>query len=232
MMIDDETLTLYFYDDGELSDADRAQVAAQLTSSPELEGHYAMLCAQLKALNDVTVTPAPSASFNETLHEALIDVAVPAERSSSRWLPWSMAATVLLAVLLLGVTQRAPNESPQVVQATPTIARGQPPITLRLVESHLLQSRLQLVSVESAGSDQRHALLDELIVRNRTIEASAQRAGDDDLARVLRAFEPVLLALQSDRSDDHRILLHQLNFELSAMLTKLDAPASDSAQSL
>jgi len=101
MMIDDETLTLYFYDDGELNDEDRAQVAAQLASSPELAGHYATLCAQLKALNDVTVTPAPSASFNETLHEALIDVAGPAERSSSRWLPWSMALIFLCQLNLI-----------------------------------------------------------------------------------------------------------------------------------
>ena len=59
-----------------------------------------------------------------------------------------------------------------------------------------------------------------------------ERAGDVQLARVLRAFEPVLLQLASLDADTDAGVRAQLDFEARTMQTKLRAAPSNAVQRL
>ena len=69
----------------------------------------------------------------------------------------------------------------------------------------------------------------QIINQNRLFERAAEQNDADDLARVLRAFEPVLVRLaEEDLSDaDAEALRAKLAFELNVMLTKLSRDASN-----
>jgi DNA-binding GntR family transcriptional regulator len=60
-------------------------------------------------------------------------------------------------------------------------------------------------------------------------ESAAERNDAPQIARVLRAFEPILLRLAADNiaPEDAAALRDQLAFELNVMLTKLARDASD-----
>ena len=63
-------------------------------------------------------------------------------------------------------------------------------------------------------------------------ENAAANNDADDLARVLRAFEPILLRLAADdlAPEDARALQDQLAFEMNVMLTKLAVDPSDQTE--
>ena len=232
-MFDDETLTLYFYGD-ELDAVTTAQIDTQLQRDPALAARYAALSDQLTGWRSSLKTSDASPQLEALLHNALLQATADQSNApTSRWLPWSVAATIVLAAVLLIQPWRIPS-APVLVNTSASIPNLRSAPTIRLVQSHLAQSQLQLVRIERVDRSERSALIDELIDQNQAIEMSARRAGDGDLARFLRAFEPVLerLAGASSNAADSQQLLDQLNFELSAMLTKLDATASDSALSL
>ena len=97
----------------------------------------------------------------------------------------------------------------------------------RGVQYHLRDSRAQLVSLEEE-SDATLLILD-IIAQNRMYEAAAEKNNAPRIARVLRAFEPILLRLAADdiAPEDAAALRAQLAFELDVMLTKLARDASD-----
>jgi hypothetical protein len=68
-----------------------------------------------------------------------------------------------------------------------------------------------------------------MVQDNRLFEAAAERNGAGDLARVLRAFEPILMRLAANdiAPAEARALEAQLTFELNVMLTKLGRNVSD-----
>ena len=72
-----------------------------------------------------------------------------------------------------------------------------------------------------------------LIEQNRRYEKLASQNASPDLARVLRAFEPILLRLAADdiSAEDSELLRAKLGFELNVMLTKLTQEASENTQS-
>ena len=69
----------------------------------------------------------------------------------------------------------------------------------------------------------------QIINQNRLYQRAAEQNEADDLARVLRAFEPVLVRLAAeDLSDtDAEALRAKLAFELNVMLTKLSRDTSN-----
>ncbi len=71
-----------------------------------------------------------------------------------------------------------------------------------------------------------------IIEQNRMFEHAATSNDAPKLARVLRAFEPILLQLAADdlAPADAEALQAQLAFELNVMLTKLSAESSDDTQ--
>ena len=69
----------------------------------------------------------------------------------------------------------------------------------------------------------------QIINQNRLFERAAEQNNAADLARVLRAFEPILVQLaKEDLSDaEAQALRAKLAFELNVMLTKLSRDASN-----
>jgi hypothetical protein len=68
---------------------------------------------------------------------------------------------------------------------------------------HLEQSRQPIVALPADADQQRAALITRMVQENRLFEAAAEHNGAGDLARVLRAFEPILMQLASqDIADD------------------------------
>jgi hypothetical protein len=76
---------------------------------------------------------------------------------------------------------------------------------------------------------ERAVLIMQMIQQNRMFERAAEQNDSADLARVLRAFEFVLVRLAADdiTAEDAEALQSQLAFELDVMLTKLRRNASD-----
>ena len=69
-------------------------------------------------------------------------------------------------------------------------------------------------------------------MRARLFEQAAVNNDAQDLARVLRAFEPILLQLAADdvTPEKAEYLRAQLAFELNVMLTKLSHASSNKEQ--
>ena len=92
--MNEETLTLYYYNDG-LSDAERRDVESALAADPELARQYQALCRQLDGLADVEAQRAP-AHLVERWHD-IIDRAAEREAVAAR-----AATLVSLWFVLLG----------------------------------------------------------------------------------------------------------------------------------
>jgi len=73
-----------------------------------------------------------------------------------------------------------------------------------------------------------------IIEQNRLYERAAEQKDSPKLARVLRAFEPVLIRLAAEdlAPEDEKALRAQLAFELNVMLTKLARETSEEATSI
>ncbi len=77
-------------------------------------------------------------------------------------------------------------------------------------------------------------LLAQIIDQNRMFERAAVNNNSHNIARVLRAFEPILLRLGSDdiAPEDAEALRAQLSFELAIVLTKLAQKPSEEPQTI
>ena len=93
------------------------------------------------------------------------------------------------------------------------------------------QDELATLSAD-AGTD-RTLLILQIIEQNRLFERAAEQHDSQSLARVLRAFEPILLRLAADdiAPEDAEALRSQLAFELKVMLTKLSRDTSNESLS-
>lgn len=166
---------------------------------------------------------------------AAIDEAAALERGRQeqrrpRWkagpLFLGMAVTAALA-LGIGIGFFAGDNgqtitAPAPVDSSVAFSRG--------LQYHLRDSRAQLVSLEEEP-DATMLVLD-IIAQNRMYEAAAEKNNAPRIARVLRAFEPILLRLAADdiAPEDAAALREQLEFELDVMLTKIARDASDKTQ--
>lgn len=86
-----------------------------------------------------------------------------------------------------------------------------------------------LADLPAAASRERELLVERMIEQNRLFERAASRNGAEDLARVLRAFEPILerLAAADVTEAEAAALEAKLAFELDVMLTKLTRRVSE-----
>ncbi len=172
-----------------------------------------------------------------------IDKAAALERGRekthrSNWHPgsffWGVAVTAALtAGIAIGIFVAGDNGHNEVPVLANTTPRSDviPAALTRGLQFHLLDSRKQLASL---GPDtDRTALVLQLIEQNRLYETAADQNNAPKLARVLRAFEPILLRLAASdiAPEDAEALRAQLSFELNVMLTKLAAESSDEAHS-
>jgi hypothetical protein len=228
--MNEDTLILYYYNDG-LSDAKRREVATAIADDPALAARYDELCRELNAFAE-SDTAGVSAHARERWHDTIrqaarsqAEVRKPAPRTFN---PMSFAwGAALAAALVLAVVLNREPVTPLIetpVQASAAFERG--------LQVHFRDTREQLASMSIDSSAQRADLVRQIINQNRLFERAAERNDAGDLARVLRAFEPILMQLAAeDLGDaDAQSLQAQLAFELNVMLTKLSRDASNETE--
>lgn len=245
--MNDDTLILYYYDDGLEAD-ERAAVEAALASDEALRERYRALCRSLECLADSSTLEAP-AHVTARWHRA-IDRAADLERkrSPSTGMSWhlpSFAWGALLAVLVLAVgvrlwfmdnppsTMALPQEE-MVADGRSSRPAAMPVAFSRGLKVHLSESRRDLMRLPSDRNADRRVLLRDIMRQNRQFERAALDNNAEDVARVLRAFEPILLRLANEdiSAEDAAALRAKLVFELNVMLTKIAATESQDTQSI
>jgi len=245
-MINEETLTLFFYDDG-LSAGERRAVTVALGDDAELAARYAALCRQLEQWREPDTTKAPS-HVVQRWHDS-IDRAARAEQAEPKKTAgpvhfmsffWGAAMTTALAVGIgIGVyfsadrSIDAPVDNLQ-VSVPPDESMSVPASFSRGLQVYLQDSQSEIVGLPlDAGAD-RSLLVMQIIEQNRLFERTATMNNSPELARVLRAFEPILMRLASEdiSPEDAAALRAQLAFELNVVLTKLARDTSYEAQTI
>ncbi len=241
--MNDDTLTLYYYNDG-LTDKERRDVEDALQRDELLKVRYETLCRQLQELSEVgdaRATPDAHARWHDSIERAA--KLERQRRSAPRGVHWPSFAwgSAVVAMLVVGFAlgfwfgnRGTPAVGPQdmpVYAATTRTDSGN--AFTRGLKVHLQQSRRDLASMPTDMAAERQMLIMSIVQQNRLFERSAERYESDDLARVLRAFEPILLRLAADdiTPEEAAKLQAQLAFELNVMLTKLNTIASNDTSS-
>jgi hypothetical protein len=233
-MISDDDLLLYYY--RELDAADRARIGAALGEQPELSQRLHRLVARLDAaaaLADVPVPAAAQQRWQSALERAAIETpAAPAKRRVFTQLRWQAAAAAVVVVALTlsiqKVMQPSPNQSAEnAVAASPQGATGTGDASAyeNGLKWHLASTERRLASLGDATPDERARLIETIIGQNRIYALAAERAGEPQLARVLRAFTPVLESAADGRVESADSIA-QLSFELRVMQARLGADAA------
>lgn len=240
--MNDDTLVLYFYNDG-LSERERRKVESALRSDSEIAARYHELSRQLEGIVDTSDTAAATHTVQQW-HDS-IDRAARLESNQQRQPPrsfslasfaWGAAITATLAVgIAIGVfiTSAGTNSSTAPAQiASLDTPRGGTAFT-RGVTVHLRDTQIELANMPVDTAADRATLILQIIEQNRLFERAAAQNDSENLARVLRAFEPILFRLAADdiAPEDAEELRAQLAFELNVMLTKLSRDASNGQQS-
>jgi len=170
-------------------------------------------------------------------HDALDDAAareqIAARPARSDFHPRSfvmglaIAATLALGIAIGVFIGDDGTDTPVSVMTASTSAGDMPDALSRGLQVHFRDSREQIMSLPD--SEDRTMLVLRIIEQNRMFENVANSSDAPKLARVLRAFEPILLQLAADdiAPADAEALQAQLAFELNVMLTKLNVGSSD-----
>ncbi len=176
--------------------------------------------------------------WHNAIDEAAAIERARAPKPRERWHPtsffWGMAVSAAVALgVAIGVfvsneTDEAPP--PYIVENT-TQPDVIPAAFTRGLQHHFRNSQQQLADLD--GSEDTAMLVLRLVEQNRLFESAADQNNAPQLARVLRAFEPILLRLAATdiAPEDAEALRAQLSFELNVMLTKLAKESSDETHS-
>ncbi len=244
-MISDNDLLLYYYRDG-LDDVERERIATALSEQPELAARLHRLVARLDAASITPDVPVPEhvqQRWQAALDKAAAGSAVASEKSRRREHPkfrWSFVAAAAAGVLLIvsltlnlqsSLDGIVDSGSPAKIVSTTTDGASAYQRGLRV---HLASTEVQLSNLDNASGEERARLIQTIIAQNRLYAIAAERADEPQLARVLRAFNPVLERLAVDRSDETSDEVAQLTFEMNVMQARLAAARSNKsdAQSL
>lgn len=244
--MNDDTLILYYYGDG-LDEAERAAIAAALERDAALDERYRRLCRELDGLRDPPAVPAPAHAVARW--QRSIEQAAAAERNKRRptgragafpAFAWAALAAALVAGIFIGrfAGEGGPAVPTIAERADDVTAAGRPgvqamPVAFsRGVEQYLRQSRREIASLD--GGTDRTLLIMEILRQNRLFERAAQQNDAENVARVLRAFEPVLLQLADEdlTAAEAAALRAKLAFELDVVLTKMQRQESDDTDSI
>ncbi len=220
-MISDDDLLLFHWQDG-LDDTRRREIADALARDAELGARYARLVADLARFGQVPephVDAAQQARWQRAVRDAAVTKPAP-----PRWfVPLALAAGVG-AVAIIGSQWRTTEVDPPTATPTPLAAsqRGDEARIARSVRVHLAEAGAGLSAwSEQADDATRRALVQRWIDDQRALAQAADAAGDAQLARTLRAFEPLLRDLAHDAPTASSAERDQLAFEWSVMQTKL-----------
>ena len=244
-MTSEENLTLYYYDDG-LTPAERNEIETALESDAVLAARYAALSRELQQWSEPEIVPAPS-HLKQRWHDR-IDQAAKSERASERRshkplhfmsFIWGVGLTAALALGIGVVVFLADDRTRDIpiddmtVDAGADRAPGIPASFTRGLQVHLQDSQWELANLNNDTQVDRTSLLMQIIDQNRMFERSADQNNAPQVARLLRAFEPILLRLASNdiAPADAEALRSQLAFELNVMLTKIANDTSNKSHS-
>lgn len=235
-MINDDDLLLYYYRDG-LDAADRARIGAALAEQPELAQRLHRLVAKLDAaagIPEVPVPPHTQQRWQAALAAAAREKsAAPARRRFST--QWLAAAAAVVAVALVVIFQGV-QVPPAQVAGDPAPVPGQQDETADSASAyehglkvHLASTERRLANLDNSSPEERARLIEAIIGQNRIYALAAERAGEPQLARVLRAFTPILQDVAKGRSASTEGDLAQLSFELRVTQARLagDSPSSN-----
>ncbi len=142
--------------------------------------------------------------------------------TDARWLA-AAAAVVVAIVSVFYITDSTPP-APAIANVTPSTeapsgaAEASP--YERGLKTHLASTERQLASLEEATPEERARLIETIIEQNRLYAVAAERAGEPQLARVLRAFSPVLESMRQGEGNTAADAA-QLSFELRVMQGRL-----------
>jgi len=237
--MNDDTLLLYYYDDG-LSIQERRDVEAAIAADESVRARYEELRLQLELLDIGSNVAAPThmvQRWHDSIDRAAQREHVPVRSKSSPFNAmsffWGAAVSAALAVGIgIGVIM---SGSPVAVEFAPTVALVDPETSsivpgafARGMQVHLRDTQRNIVALSGDSREDRTLLVMRIIQQNRLFERAAEQNDSAGLARVLRAFEPILLRLAADdiAPEDADALRRQLEFELNVMLTKLERDTS------
>jgi len=228
--MNEETLILYYYDEG-LDDAEKGRIAAALEVDAALAARYQALCRDLDLLASADDVDVP-AHVIQRMHDGIDRIArpvlvdpAPSPRSFSPLsFIWGAAVTAALAIGIgIGVFVSDDAGTPMQPYPDPFV-RG--------MQVYLQDASDGIATMPASSTDDRTRLIMHIIEQNRLYERAAVQNDSSDLARVLRAFEPILLKLASDdiTPAEAEALRAQLAFELKVVLTKLSRDSSNETQ--
>ena len=232
-MISDDDLLLYHY--RELDDADRARIGAALAEQPELARRLHALVARLDAAAAMPEVPVPEATQQRwlaALEQAATETRTkPAPRrfSGPRLLQLAAAAVLVLALVVTFQVMQPPPR-PIANNPAPEPATDSPDATGATayengLKFHLASTERRLAALGNATPEERALMIEAIIGQNRIYALAAERAGEPQLARVLRAFTPILQSLANDDADAAASAVSQLGFEMRVMQSRLGADA-------
>ena len=242
-MISDDDLILYHYRDG-LDAAERARIGAALSEHPEIAQRMHALVSRLDAAAATPEVPVPAEvqqRWRSALERASLQDEQRVERMPRRSFftdfRWHAAAAAVVAVALVFVMKNpkpsAPDQTAEVTVPTAAAPEsGDTSAYERGLKFHLASTEQQLAEIGSAKPEERARLVEALIEQNRMYALAAERVGEPQLARVLRAFAPVLEGLA--HGGDSSASIAQLSFELRVMQGRLGAgsPSNNSSTTL
>jgi len=237
--MNDDTLLLYYYNDG-LSSRERRQVEARISADPDIAAQYEALCEQLNVMGDPKPHAVPAHtiqrwhdSIDRAAQQDLVSQRQPSRPFNLFSFAWGAAFAATLAIGIgIGVYLSAPSVSTPIgVGVAENLTT--PAAFTRGVSVYLRDTHQELAALPADAAADRTTLVLQIIEQNRLFERAAEQNNSQSLARVLRAFEPILLRLAADdiAPEDAAALRAQLAFELNVMLTKLSRDASKDSQS-
>ena len=243
--MNDDTLTLYFYNDG-LGDRERREVEAALENDADLATRYAELCRQLQQWSEPDLQ-APPTDMVQRWHDSVDRAAQleyqqrqnPANTFNLFSFAWGSAVTAILVVgigigvYLSGSDTTPVSVGPDMPYVQTTADASIPGAFSRGLQVHLRETQQDIAAMPIQTAADRTMLILQIIQQNRVFERAADQNNSESLARVLRAFEPILLRLAADdiATEDAEVLRRQLAFELKVMLTKLERDTSKTLHS-
>ena len=225
-MTDDELLLFHLADGLSTDRIEKIRIA--LENDAVLRDRLAQLRANLTTLKQTDSEALPAAVQRrlqlklQQLHTAsLPPVGEPFWRlhKQSTWLLPAFTAGSGALLMWFYTQGIEPNARPAQHQQAQTMS-------LPALRAHLLQTQALLENFDPNDA-QKRALLVEIINQNQNYAERAQRLGRADLARVLRALEPVLVEVENLKEPSARAaLIDQFEFEANSLQTKLQAHAS------
>ena len=238
-MMTDEDLLLYYY--RELEPADRTRIAAAIAADAAIAQRLHALVARLDsvaAIPDAPVPPHVQQRWRVALDRAAQGRAREGSRARFNQPRWQLAAAaaVVMALVVTFQVLRAPPVDGRVANTEPANAGAVTDGTGSAYEHglkwHLASTERQIASLGDASPEERARMIDVIMGQNRLYALAAERAGEPQLARVLRAFNPILEDLANGRSESTAADLSQLSFELRVMQARLGADADGSSKTL